>query len=265
MKVSLIICSYNQGAYLEDAILSAINQNYENKEIILIDGGSTDESVAIIEKYKDYFKHWVSEPDRGQTHAINKGIEAATGDVVGWLNSDDIYLPKAIEKAVRAFQSPSKPNVVHGNRILIDEETRILGWSCPGEFLPQQYHYNICSEAAFWRRQFNLDGEMLKEELNFTMDLEWFSRIYVKYGNYHYLPQFLGGFRCHGESKSSTMQDVRNEEGPREWKRLFGAEIPTAQRPSGDFYRGMLNVRLTLWPALLRKLFNYRTSLKPGS
>lgn len=263
MKISVVICSYNQGAYLEAAILSAIQQDYTEKEIILIDGGSTDSSVDIIHKYQSYFKYWVSEPDNGQTHAINKGIQQAEGDIVGWLNSDDIYLPGALSRIAKAFRSKSKPNVVHGNRLLMDKNTKVLGWSCPGSFKPEQYCYNICSEAAFWRREFNLAGELLDEDLQFVMDQEWFSRLYVKYGNFLYLHSFIGAFRCHDENKSSTMEDVRLKEGPREWNRLFGSDIPTRKRFRWEFYWGMRAVSLTLWPTLLRKLFDYRISLKP--
>ncbi|MGZ0657458.1 glycosyltransferase family 2 protein [Coraliomargarita sp. W4R53] len=263
MKISVVICSYNQGRYLEDAILSVINQGYEDKEIILIDGGSNDESLEIIKKYEPYLKHWVSEPDRGQTHAINKGILAAEGEIVGWLNSDDIYLPNSLSTVAKAFKSAAKPNVVHGNRILLDKNSCIAGWSCPGSFMPETYYYNICSETAFWRREFNIAGEMLNEDLRFTMDLEWFSRLYVKYGNFQYIDRLMGAFRCHDESKSATLQHVCLEEGPREWKRIFGREIPQRPRFCPEFYWALRFVTLTTWPTLLRKLLNYRISIKP--
>ncbi len=264
MKISAIICSYNQGCYLEDAIVSVLKQRYPNKELIVIDGGSTDESVNIIKRYADSIDYWVSEPDGGQTDAINKGIRAATGDIVGWLNSDDIYLPGCFDKVMRVFSGLEQPNVVHGNRLLIDSETRLLGWSCPGHFYPEKYNYNICSETAFWRKHFNEEGHYLLEELNFTMDLEWFSRLFVTYGRFHYTDSFLGAFRCHDASKSATMQHVRDEEGPREWKRLFGTTAPRQRRSQIEFYRAMLkHPTLTIFPMLLKKLFAYRMSIKP--
>ena len=95
-KLSVIVPSYNQGAYLEETLLSVINQNYPNLELIVVDGGSTDNSVDIIRKYEHQITYWVSEKDRGQSHAINKGIQKATGEWISMLNSDDCYMPGAL-------------------------------------------------------------------------------------------------------------------------------------------------------------------------
>jgi len=263
MKISAIICSYNQGRYLKEAIVSVINQTYADKELIVIDGGSTDESVAIIKKYESDIDYWVSEKDNGQTNAINKGISKATGDIVGWLNSDDIYMKGCFDKVMRVFQSSKHPNVVHGGRLLIDAETRLLGWSCKGAFKPEKYRYNICSETAFWKREFNEQGQFLNEDLSFAMDLEWFSRLYVAYGNFCYVNTFLGAFRCHEENKSSTLLHVKEVEGPREWKRLFGRDMPTNGRFSIEFYLALAQPTLTLFPTILKRCFAKRKSIKP--
>ena len=100
LKVTIITPSYNQREYLEDCILSVVNQDYTNIEYIIIDGGSTDGSQELIHRYADYIDHWVSEPDRGQSHAINKGFRKATGQIVAWLNADDMYFPDAVSTAV---------------------------------------------------------------------------------------------------------------------------------------------------------------------
>jgi glycosyltransferase involved in cell wall biosynthesis len=96
-RISIVTPSYNQGQFIERSILSVLNQNYPNTELIIIDGGSDDESLDILKKYDDYITFWVSEPDRGQSYAINKGIDRSTGELITWLNADDLFLPNALK------------------------------------------------------------------------------------------------------------------------------------------------------------------------
>ena len=125
-KISIVTPSYNQAQFLERTILSVLNQNYPNLEYIIIDGGSTDGSVEIIKKYEKYLAYWISEKDKGQAHAINKGFEKATGELVGWQNSDDIYLPNAFYKVVEIFREKPDYDVYFGNIYFIDESDSII-------------------------------------------------------------------------------------------------------------------------------------------
>src|SRR5829696_556581 len=117
-KLSIITPSYNQGRFLEETILSVLNQAYERLEYIVIDGGSSDESVSIIRRYENRLAYWVSEKDRGQVHAISKGLEKATGDIVAFINSDDVYLPGAFNAVMTHFADNPESKWVCGDTIM---------------------------------------------------------------------------------------------------------------------------------------------------
>jgi len=181
-KVSITTPSYNQGEYIEDTIKSVIEQDYPNLEYIIIDGGSNDNSVEIIKKYADLypFIRWVSEKDRGQSHAINKGFRRSTGEIVAWLNSDDVYATNAIKNQVKLLQNNPDVILVYGDAIIEDEVTGIKEKFKSAE--PFDYyrliHVNhmIMQPTTFWRRQLFDKIGYLDESLNFTMDWEFWIR-----------------------------------------------------------------------------------------
>jgi glycosyltransferase involved in cell wall biosynthesis len=185
-----------------------------------MDGGSTDNTVEIIRKYECSLAYWVSEPDRGQSHALNKGLSRATGDLIGWLNSDDMYTDNCFQKVVAAFANSPDALVVHGDRILLDADSCVSGWGNLPAFDPNITGYIVCSETAFWRRALTANL-IFKEDLRFAMDLEYFCRLY-HVGRFLKLDSFLGYFRCYVDNKSSTLSDVCKDESEREWKRIFG-------------------------------------------
>jgi glycosyltransferase involved in cell wall biosynthesis len=222
-RLTIVTPSYNQGKFLEATIRSVLLQGYPNLEYIIIDGGSTDESVEVIKKYANYLYDWISEQDRGQADAINKGLKKSSGELLGWINSDDVYVKGAFHKIVTAFRSNPDCIVVHGNRILINESGDVTGWNDLPAFNPTTLVYNVCSETAFWRRSAMEKAGLLKESLKFAIDLEFFGRLY-QYGKFLKLDDYLGYFRCHAETKSSTIAQVGHEEAQREWKKLFGSE-----------------------------------------
>jgi glycosyltransferase involved in cell wall biosynthesis len=179
-KISLVIPSFNQGRYLEATLLSVINQRYPNIEILLVDGGSKDATQSVISKYEEHLTWWVSEPDTGQTAAINKGFRRSTGEIMAWLNSDDLLLPESLRKIASHFLVNPLVGAVYGNRVLINQDGLEIGkWILPGhsgkvlkwaDFVPQ--------ETLFWRRtSWEKCGQSLDESFRFAMDWDFLLRL----------------------------------------------------------------------------------------
>jgi glycosyltransferase involved in cell wall biosynthesis len=202
--VSIITPSFNQASYLEQTILSVLNQDYPNLEYIIVDGGSTDGSLEIIKKYEDSLAWWVSEPDQGQTDAINKGFATANGEVLGWLNSDDTYLPGAIAGAAAYLETHQNTGMVYGEADLIDESGTIIG-----KFPSRQTDYrrlrrgyvHIPQQAAFFRSRLWREVGPLDPTFFFAMDYDLWVRI-AKVAPIDYHPSSWANFRLHGDAKS---------------------------------------------------------------
>ncbi len=184
LKVSIITPSYNQGIYLEDNITSIYNQDYPEVEHIIIDGGSKDDSVSVLEKHHDKLKYWISEPDKGQTDAINKGLKIATGDIITWINSDDQLTPGALTKVMEHFSKNHNVDLIHGKTILFTskgKETISQGNYLQG--LPQAYLSGMTfpQPSSFFTKK-ALDAVGLPDEkLSFGMDYDLFLRMALEF------------------------------------------------------------------------------------
>ena len=207
--VSIVTPSFNQAHYLEATLLSVLNQDYPNLEYILVDGGSTDGSLEIIRRYADRFAWWVSEKDRGQTEAINKGFAHAHGEILAWLNSDDTYAPHAISEAVAFLQSRPGLGLVYGNANFIDGDGRVIG-----RFPAAQTDYrrlrrgyvHIPQQASFWRADLWKKVGPLDPSFYFAMDYDLWVRL-ARLAPLEYVPQVWANFRLHSAGKTVAADD----------------------------------------------------------
>jgi len=213
-KISIITPSFNQGQYLEQTICSVLEQNYPNLEYIIIDGGSTDNTVDIIQKYEKHLTHWVSEPDRGQSHAINKGFARCTGDLVNWLNSDDWYQPGAFRVLSElANQNPHENVFCFTERKHLPDGTLEYNRTPAFDSLAKALFYSeIDQPATFFRKNVWDKLFPLREELHYIMDGELWVRYLLQWGFTHiYHSDFeIVNFRVHQDSKTmhNTTQQV---------------------------------------------------------
>ncbi len=213
-RVSVVTPSYNQAQFIEETIRSALLQGYPNLEYIIVDGGSTDGSVEIIRRYADHLAWWVSEPDSGQSEAINKGFARATGDILAWLNSDDVYLPGAMAASVAHLTAHPEVNLVYGDAQIIDETGNRVGGIAGARFdlkrLVTDIH-PIPQPTAFWRRETTTRLGPLRTDLHYVMDWEWWLRVARSGGGLTHLPGERAQFRVHTASKTGS-----------QWLRFFG-------------------------------------------
>jgi len=207
--VSIVTPSYNQARYLEATIQSVLGQTYPHIEYIIIDGGSDDGSPEIIRKYADRLAYWVSEPDQGQTDAINKGFAQAKGELLAWLNSDDTYEPEAVAKAVAYLLQHPNVGLVYGDANFIDQHGRIIG-----RFPAKQTSYqkllrgyvHVPQQAAFWRAELWQEVGPLDPSFYFAMDYDLWLRL-ARVSQVQYQPEVWANFRLHSETKTILDDD----------------------------------------------------------
>jgi len=207
-RISVVMPSFNQAEFLERAILSVLNQNYPNTELIVMDGGSNDGSLEIIRRYAKYLAFWVSEPDKGQAAALNRGLAMASGDLVGWQNSDDLYLPGVFATVGRAIQAFPATDLITCNNFLIDERDEVIE---EVRYVP--FHldhliflgWNLSSQATFWRHRLTPRVGRMREDLRVGFDYDWFIRLGKVAEHSLLIPVPAACYRIHPASKFSTI------------------------------------------------------------
>jgi len=206
-KISIVTPSFNQGQYLEETIGSIINQKYPNLEYIVIDGGSTDNSVEIIKKYEKHLSYWVSEKDNGQSDAINKGINRITGDVFNWINSDDLLEEGALLKIGEAYRkNPEKKVFCFGLHVLTGgKKEKFKAQNNPDDRVQCFCNPVIAQPATFFSADAVKKMGRLNPELHYSMDYEWWLKLMFLYGNRCIFTstETIASFRVHKEAKTS--------------------------------------------------------------
>ena len=228
--ISIVTPSYNQAQFLEETILSVLSQDYPSIEYLIIDGDSTDGSVEIIRKYEDRLAYWVSEPDQGQSQAINKGFQRANGEILAWMNSDDVYCPGAMRAAVDFLRLHPDVALVYGRAELIDGDGATLlpipweDFDVPTCITRQRYP--IPQPAAFFRREAVQRVGLLDERLHYCLDWDYWIRIGMAGLKVSKIPQTLARCRLHRDSKTVGELLKPNEEMVAWVDRFFSQPLP---------------------------------------
>lgn len=231
-RISLVIPSLNQGAFLEEALLSVIGQRYPDLEILVMDGGSQDGSLQVIQKYSDQISYWTSEADEGQAHAINKGFRQCSGEILCWLNSDDMLLPGTLLTIGRRLAGNSRARrLVYGAALMMRQDADLRGWDQTAEpFDPERLRYAdyIAQPSSFWTRAlWDAAGE-LDIRYRYALDWEWYIRA-SQHAHFEYVPRFFSVYRWHASHKTSTGGEARRQEiveivrryAPAYWGQLY--------------------------------------------
>ncbi len=243
-KISIVTPSFKQAGFIERTIRSVLDQSYPNLEYYVQDGGSEDGTTEVLERYADRLTGWESRQDNGQAQAINLGFARTSGEIMAWLNSDDILFPGSLAYVADYFNRHPKVDVVYGHRILIDENDQQIGrWMLPthdddvlswADYIPQ--------ETLFWRRRiWEKAGGQIDESFRFAMDWDMLVRFREAGARFVRLPHFLGGFRIHPHQKTSAaISEIGHQEMDRIRQRVLG------RVPSG------MEVRKAVLPYLLK-------------
>jgi glycosyltransferase involved in cell wall biosynthesis len=243
--VTIVTPSFQQGRFLERTIYSVVSQGYPRLEYVVQDGGSSDRTLDVLQRFDPLLTRWASEADNGQADAINRGFRGTTGELMAWVNSDDLLLPGCLPYVARFFVEHPDVDVVYGYRLTIDEDDRRIGtWITPrhddraltlADFVPQ--------ETVFWRRRvWEAVGSRVDPSFEYALDWDLLLRFRDAGARIARLPRFLGAFRVHGEQKTTASHELGLDECARLRIRVHGRDLS-----DDEIFRRM-------WPYLLRHL-----------
>ena len=285
-RISIVMPSYNQGPYIEESIRSVLLQGYPDLEFFIFDGGSTDGSVEIIRKYQPWLAYWESEPNRGQSHGINKGLARSTGRLFNWQNSDDVLLPESLATTAAAMIQYPDSSAIHGYAIVIDSQSNILYHNNQNRFLkngrPIDLNWSIshlkcaCQPGSLMDRALAVELGMVDENLQYAMDLDLSLRLALVKPQI-YIDSPVVYFRLHPESKSCSMTKERARDRLVIAKKLFAKKdlpseiqkLKTAAFASGNLFAARNYFRAKMYGyalgySLKYMVYNPRECIKFG-
>jgi len=210
--ISVVTPSLNQGQFIEDAVASVLMQEYPSVEHIVVDGCSSDNTLSVLRGYPHL--RWISEPDHCQSEALNKGFQMASGDLVGWLNTDEYYLPGALQAVARCATDNPDADIFYGDSIFVDADGRLQRAKRSHEFNPHILLYYGCfipTDATFFRRRLIDESFLLDTNYRVVMDFEYFARLAAAGKRFKYIKRILGSFRWHGSNLSLQGSRRRSE------------------------------------------------------
>ena len=255
--ISIVTPTFNQGHTLSETIRSVIDQNYPRLEYAVVDGGSTDETKGVLAKFKSDLSYCVSEPDRGQADAIVKGFRNLQGEIMAYLNSDDLLMPGALSFVARYFAAHPDIDVIYGHRIVVDENAAEVGrWILPRHDAKAiRYFDYVPQETLFWRRSIYEAVGGVNPAFHFAMDWDLLLRFIAAGARFSRVPYFLACFRVHASQKTHTLF---NSVGERERVRLLAREHPEGcVRGSVQKLQDWYRLQSSVCAALLRVGIRY--------
>jgi glycosyltransferase involved in cell wall biosynthesis len=266
LKFSVVTPSYNQATYLPQTIASVLEQNYPNLEYLVIDGGSTDGTVEILRHYHLSQLRWWSEADNGQAEAINKGFKRTTGEIISWLNSDDVYLPQSFARVSKFFEQNPQVRAVYGDYQVIDGRGKLLlrKQEIPFDYNILLYGLDYISQpTVFFRREILAQCGYLDETLHYGLDWEYWLRL-AKYGViFAHLSHDLAATRWHGQAKTLLAPPAMYAEHAAIQQRYWG-KYCFKSAILQQFYAASLNKYYRLKRQLLKLWHGRRLDFPPG-
>jgi glycosyltransferase involved in cell wall biosynthesis len=229
-KISIVTPSFNQGQYLEETIRSVLLQNYPNLEYIIMDGGSTDNSVEIIKKYEPWLTYWVSDKDNGQAHALNEGFRRASGDVIAWQNSDDYYCKDAFQHIGKAIIAEPNYDVYYGTSFFMDNNREVLNtvFSNNSDFLTPRNmfpDFNFSNQSLFLKRKLFQTGISFKEQFRNAFDIALYVDLVLAGARFYPVQNAAGVWRIYDEIKSVSQYSTTRREFLQIYHDILGSRM----------------------------------------